>query len=383
MAQLADHLDKLAKELERHRMPMKESMKEMNRLAEEARKLEAEMGKNPPTMSPEEMQKTADDLQAALDARNPDEKNAAASAQEKLKGGLRRDQLTAQERDALDKQRQLERAVSQLRKNDLNSASESLRQLGNTLGSRPMTEAERQAMANALQRMANGMTGSKEMKQQLSQAAGSLKQSGEQGQQQAAKALKSMPTNGAMRDAARKAENGVNTARQQLSGTQTASKPGNQNGQTGKDGQNGQNGQGGQNGQNGQPGGNKDGHDERNGGGEKTGNEDRNGDSDDAGGGPDGSGGSTAPMRDPRQPLNTNTTAYNEGSTPTPGRSVTIDTGERSGEAPGRSSVPYYTVYSDYQNRAESAIKSDQVPVKHRSRVRSYFDSLDPKSGGQ
>ena len=96
-----------------------------------------------------------------------------------------------------------------------------------------------------------------------------------------------------------------------------------------------------------------------------------------------GSGPGAVNMQNPGQPLNPGLYGTRENTRIDPSKaSVSIDTNLRGD--PNRheqSSVPYYDVYPEYRNRAESAVNSDQVPVSEKRRVKEYFGALDPSGG--
>jgi len=48
-------------------------------------------------------------------------------------------------------------------------------------------------------------------------------------------------------------------------------------------------------------------------------------------------------------------------------------------DKPGKATVPYYEVYSDYSKAAEHALTREDVPGAYRDRVKTYFESLNPK----
>lgn len=61
------------------------------------------------------------------------------------------------------------------------------------------------------------------------------------------------------------------------------------------------------------------------------------------------------------------------------GETATDPSGKQSTAPGGNSAVPYQNVYGDYSRTADEALKSDEVPANLRDYVRDYFSSLDPK----
>lgn len=51
-------------------------------------------------------------------------------------------------------------------------------------------------------------------------------------------------------------------------------------------------------------------------------------------------------------------------------------------DAADRTKVPYYEVYPAYKKSAEHAMRSEDIPLAERQRVKDYFDALDPASQG-
>ena len=60
---------------------------------------------------------------------------------------------------------------------------------------------------------------------------------------------------------------------------------------------------------------------------------------------------------------------------------TTVAEGEFDDNPVGESRVSYDTVFSEYQNAANRALKSDYVPLGLRDVVREYFTSLEPRAG--
>ena len=429
LVRLARHMRKLGKELEKNRLPKKEALKRINKLNQEAAKAQQELAKNMFQVSAEDLKSAADAFQRALDARSKAEKDAAKRAREKLAKGARPEQLSKEEREALEREQQLQQIVQQLQNGQLDEATESLRQFGQHLAQASnLSEQQRSALASAMNQMASATRGSQEISQKFQQAAKGLKQNTAAGQQQAASALQSMPTVVASRVAANEMSNSVNAAKQQLASMSSGqfSNSGNMNGNNGSSGMmgnnsmnsngmnnngmngnngtnnngtnnNGMNGNSGNNGMNNNNGNNGNTSSNCNGANCRAGtcnggtcgrtgaNAGRTGGGNNpsgtrGGGGGRGGGGLRANNTgsDFVHGRNTmNPTGMNSSN-----RSVTIDTNLRG--APGDnaqpSSVPYYDVYNEYRNRAETAITNEQVPVSERRRVKDYFTALDPNA---
>jgi hypothetical protein len=384
---LVRRMKKLATEMEKHRLPKKESLKRMNKLRDEAERLRQRMAKEDAEQTAKALAAASAQMSAAMHGRSEAEKAAAQRAKERLAAGLSRQQLTKEERDALDRQDAMQQLQHALQTGNMSSAMDALRRLGVPTKNGAMSKATRDALSQAMREMAKAakQNGNTSASQAMNNAANQLQQGTQQGQQQAGDTMANMP-GGKGTDAGemlRQAMQNLDNMRQSVGANQPG---GGKNGKGGKgdkgsgNGKNGKGGGGGSGGGGKQGGGNGgklhgNGKQGQNHGSDRDPNADPNpnwygtheGDPAYAAGGG-------------RESLNHGLShGYAAGERPMPAGApgaMTVDV--RGGEGGGHTSVPYADVYSDYRKSAERAIEAEEVPPSYTTRVKEYFDSLDP-----
>lgn len=329
--QVARNMQKLGIELEKQRIPRREALMRMHKLEEELAKLEHDL---------------AAKEQAAL-------KPAAAAARKaaevaKQQGKSAKSAKAAAEAKA--RQQRLEQIAANLEAGNLPAAMDELQQLGEELQQAELSDAERKALAEALEKLAQAAptTTAASQASTLKQAAKSMSQHSKPGQCKSGQCLAKLSSGKCKSgNCSGNAKNAVASARKGMSGQ------GQGQGQGQAQGQGQGQGQGQSMSSGGMPGGSP-------------------------GGGPGMINQSDRPSErlngvgvDPQRQqaaMNSDAQAY---AIDVRGAPDQLD----------RTNVPYYEVYSDYRKSAEQAIRTEEIPLTERQRVKDYFDALDPASG--
>ena len=320
--QVADNMERLGKDLERRHLSKKDALKKLNKFDEQMADMEQRLAQ-------EQEQEEAAMADEAMKMRTPEEAAAAEKARQQMAAGVPRAKLSPRAQAALRQLEMLQSLSGQLKSGKLSAARQSLRQIAKTLDTRNLTPAQKKALQQMMQRLANA---SKNMQM----APGSMQML--HGQLSAIKGLLNGKSGMAGKGGKPGGKNGMGMM-------------GNNPGKDGKPGLFGLSGNGSSN-QSGQGNG---GHSPNGYGG--------------AGGGPGNdnqytpNGAALDPTADPR--LDPDAQAASVDVLGAPGRV-------------GQSHVPYTEVFKDYRNRAETAVDAEMVPPDKRRWVKEYFNSLDP-----
>ncbi len=345
---VALNMRRLGVEMEKNRISKREALKRLNKLLPQLEKAEEAIARERERQTAEGMKAAADAVNSALEARSAAEKQAAARAREKLSAGVSRNQLSAEERQALEREALLQKLTEQMTNNDMTGAKESLRKLARQLQQQPLSPQERQRLSKALKQMSNAAKNSPDTAGKLKRAADALGKNSQSGQQQAGDELADLPPGkesdlGAMKEL-------VESTRQQIAANQSGDGNGNTPGSNGAN-----------------PGG---------------GNGTKPTSGHDVGphGGAPNTGGTSKPG--PALPYRAGGEAYDTHAPKNKDKSGTAGFIEVRGE-PGKvnhTTVPYYEVYQEYRTRAETAVDARAVPPSEQRRVKDYFNALDPSS---
>ncbi len=379
---LVRQMHKLGVEMERLRIPKKEALVRLNKLQEEMKNAEAQIGKELKAHDREAMKRAAEAIRNGLEKRSQTEKANADRAREQMAAGTPRDKLSKEERAALQREERMQSLAKNLEKGESAAASEDLRKMGEQLQrDGEMSKQDRQQMGQTMRQAAKEMeqtsSANQQMSQTMRQASQQLQQGTQQGQQQAGQAMRNTtpippnmmpgePTMGQMRQ-------GVGQCRQGVASNKPCPLAGSKPGGTKPGGQGGQPGQGQGQGQ-GQNQGNNQGPNNQ----VSTNNPNAN--SSDSGGTSGGEGGSKDHFGNPEGRLGAGTDPVKENADIDPEKAAySVDIKGAPGKS-DRTNVPYYEVLPGYKASAESAINTDQVPASERQRVKEYFDELNPET---
>ena len=363
--QVARNMQKLGVELEKNRIPKREALVRLNKLDEEMAKAEQQIAREQAQRTEDGMQKAANAFKEAQKNRTPAERAASNRARQKMANGVLQDKLTQEERNALSREQQMESVARALESGDLQMAGKQLRNLGQTLASQKLSEAERKQLAEALKQLSaatKNNQSTQEMSKATEQAAREMQKNTQQGQKSACEKMAGIPCPAGRPSASspgmRSAQRNVSSTRQNMAC--------NRSGNCTKCGSSQCNGSCSGNGN--KPGGGNRMSANRQGGSRPGGGSD----SSEGGGGAGYLG-----KRTNERPGATYNQHYEQTQMDLQRPAYSVDVRGEPDQA-NRTNVPYYEVYPAYQRQAESAVDNEQIPPSERQRVKDYFTALDP-----